>query len=456
MLEIDNLVELQRSYFYSGQTLKYDFRIKQLKELKHMLQKYEKSVYRALKKDLNKSSYEALTTEIGFPHMEIDFTIKHLKEWMKPEKVDTPITHKGSKSLIQKEPYGVTLVIAPWNYPLQLSLAPTIGAIAAGNTVIVKPSEYTSETSAILAKMIKETFSPSFITVVEGDADVSNKLLEQKIDYIFFTGSTPVGKIIMEKASKNLTPVTLELGGKSPVIVDKDANIHLAAKRIVWGKFTNAGQTCVAPDYVLVHEKVKSKLISSMIKQIKVLYGNKPLENNDYVKIVNEKHFNRLKEFLSNGKIISGGRINPEKLLIEPTIFDEVNWEDSIMQDEIFGPLLPILKFSDLHHIVEKLKRMEKPLALYFFGEKEKKQQYVFDNLSFGGGCINDTLYHLANPHLPFGGVGSSGIGAYHGKFSFDTFSHRKSILKQTTKFDIPFRYPGSKLSHSIVKKLMK
>ncbi|SES82152.1 aldehyde dehydrogenase (NAD+) [Oceanobacillus limi] len=456
MHNVEQLVQEQRSYFLSGNTMAYQFRIKQLKALKKMLKNYEKEIYKAIKNDLNKSSYEALTTEIGFLFMEIDFTIKHLKEWMAPVKVDTPITHKGSKSYIHKEPFGVTLVIAPWNYPLHLAIAPAIGAIAAGNTVIIKPSEFTNETSSLLATMVRKTFDSDFVTVVEGNAEISKKLLEQRFDYIFFTGSTAVGKKIMKQASEHLTPVTLELGGKSPVIVNKDAKIELAAKRIVWGKFTNAGQTCVAPDYVYVHKNVKPKLLKYMKKYIKMFYGKKPLHNTDYVRIVTRKHFNRLQAFLTNGTVYCGGQTDIEKLSIEPTILDDVTWKDPIMQEEIFGPLLPIITFTDLTQVVETLKKKDKPLALYYFGEKEKYQQLVFHQLSFGGGCINDTLYHLANPHLPFGGVGTSGIGAYHGKYSFDTFSHKKSILKQTTTFDIPIRYPRSKVAHSFVKKLMK
>lgn len=304
--------------------------------------------------------------------------------------------------------------------------------------------------------MVKETFDPSFLTVVEGAKETSEALLNQRFDYIFFTGSTPVGKVVMRKASEYLTPVTLELGGKSPVIVDRDANISITAKRIVWGKFLNAGQTCVAPDYIYVHSKMKDKLIKEMKKQIKKLYNKDALTNKDYVRIVNEKHFHRLSAYLSNGIIAYGGNTDNEQLKIEPTILDQITWEDPVMQDEIFGPILPILTFETLDDAIADLKRREKPLALYYFGEKESNQEKVMTSLSFGGGCINDTLYHLANPNLPFGGVGSSGIGSYHGKYSFDTFSHQKSILKQTTKMDIPLRYPGGKLAFSLIKKILK
>jgi aldehyde dehydrogenase (NAD+) len=456
MEELETLVNNQRSFFMNGNTIEYSIRKEKLQSLKKMLKNYETDIYDALKIDLNKSEHETLTTELGLLYTEIDFAVKHLREWMEPEKVDAPMTHKGTRNYIFKEPYGVSLIISPWNYPLQLALAPLIGAIAAGNCAIIKPSEHAKATSIILEEMIKETFDPSFITVVQGDKDISEKLLKQRFDYIFFTGSTPVGKIIMKEASKHLTPVTLELGGKSPAIVDKDANIQLAAKRIVWGKFTNAGQTCVAPDFLYVHDKVKFKLLKEMKKQIKSFYGKAPLKNKDYIQIINQKHFERLENYLNNGSILHGGSVDREYLIIEPTIIDKVSWEDEMMQEEIFGPILPVFTFQDIEEAVERLKPLEKPLALYYFGENGKTQQQVIQFLSFGGGSINDTLYHLANPHLPFGGVGSSGMGAYHGKYSFETFSHSKSILKQTTKFDLPFRYPGGKLSQSLVKKIMR
>lgn len=456
MEKIKVTVQQQYDFFNGGSTLDYSFRKHNLEKLKSMIQKHEQNIYDALKQDLNKSTQETFLTEIGFLYVEIEMALKNLKDWMEREQVISPITHKGTKSYIYKEPYGVTLVISPWNYPLQLALAPAIGAMAAGNCVVIKPSEYAQATSSLLAKMIAETFDSSYITVVEGAQDVSEALLAQQFNYIFFTGSSAVGKIVMEKASKHLTPVTLELGGKSPVIVDKDADIKLAAKRIVWGKYTNAGQTCVAPDFVYVHQKVKKKLMKEMKKYVRRFYGQEPLKNEDYVRIIHNKHYNRLYDFLSNGQIIHGGQSDGEKLLIEPTIIDEITWDDPVMQEEIFGPILPILTFNKLDDVITKIKSMEKPLALYYFGDHKKSQAKIIKNLSFGGGSINDTLYHLANPHLPFGGVGNSGMGAYHGKHSFDTFSHRKSILEQTNKFDIPLRYPGSKLAHRIVKKIMK
>ncbi|WP_087971617.1 aldehyde dehydrogenase [Oceanobacillus rekensis] len=452
----ETIVTDQRSFFLNGNTVDYEFRKNQLHKLKDMLKNNENRIYRALKRDLNKSSHETLTTELGMLYSEIDLTIKNLRMWMEPDKVLSPLTHKGSKSYIMKEPLGVVLVISPWNYPLQLALAPVIGAMAAGNCVIIKPSEHARATSAILADMMNQTFDSSYITVIEGAQETSEQLLKQRFDYIFFTGSSRIGKIVMRAASEFLTPVTLELGGKSPAIVDEDANINLAAKRIVWGKFTNAGQTCVAPDYVYVHERVKFKLLKTMKKYVKVLYGKEPLKNENFTRIINEKHFDRLEKFLLEGNVLHGGNTNRESLMIEPTILDKVTWEDSMMKEEIFGPILPVLTFTNIEDALYNIKSMEKPLALYYFGESEKMQQQVMEYVSFGGGSINDTLYHLANPHLPFGGVGNSGMGSYHGKYSFDTFSHKKSILKQTTKFDIPFRYPGSKLASKVIKNFMK
>lgn len=457
MVQIKEIVQAQRDFYLSGATKSYKFRIDMLRSLRSMLEKYEKSIYKALKQDLNKSTFDTFTTELGFLYNEIKHTESNLKEWMKDEQIDAPLTHKGTKNFIRKEPYGVSLIISPWNYPLQLAIAPAIGAIAAGNTVVIKPSEYSPSTSSLLAKIIRDTFDPKFLAVVQGAKDVSQELLNQRFDYIFFTGSTSVGKVIMREASKYLTPVTLELGGKSPAIIDKDANVTLTAKRIAWGKFTNAGQTCVAPDYLYVHDDIKEKLLKEMKKQIKKMYSKNALQYEKYVRIINQNHFNRLSAYLSNGTIVYGGDVDQEQLKIEPTILDSITWDDPVMQDEIFGPILPVLTFKKMDDVISELKHREKPLALYYFGEKEKNQEKVMNSLSFGGGCVNDTLYHLANPNLPFGGVGQSGMGAYHGKNSFDTFSHHKSILKQTTKFDIPLRYPGSgKLAFSIIKKLMK
>ncbi|HEX6594385.1 MAG TPA: aldehyde dehydrogenase [Bacillota bacterium] len=453
---MEQLIDRQHTYFMQGHTLERRFRQKQLTRLKGMLQSFEKEIYQALKTDLNKSAHETLTTELGILYTEIDFAKRHLRQWMEPEQADAPLTHKGTKNYIYKQPYGVVLIIAPWNYPLQLAILPAIGAIAAGNTVVIKPSEHAQATSSLIAHMFEHSFKKEYIAVVEGAQKTSEQLLQQRFDYIFFTGSPSVGKTVMEKASKHVTPVTLELGGKSPAIVDVDANIKLTAKRIVWGKFTNAGQTCVAPDYVYVHKKIKIKLLRAMKKQIKSFYGKRPLQNKDYVRIINADHFNRLNKLLSNGTLYYGGQTDRNRRMIEPTIVENVTWDDPIMKDEIFGPILPVLTFRNVKDVQKTIQMRDKPLALYYFGKRKQTYEHLFKHLSFGGGCINDTLYHLANPHLPFGGVGTSGMGAYHGKYSFLTFSHEKSILKQTTAFDNPLRYPGSKLAHFIVKKILR
>ncbi|MFC0522903.1 aldehyde dehydrogenase [Pontibacillus salicampi] len=455
-MNIPSLIEQQRAYFNTKETRPISFRIAQLKKLKEKIEKHEDEILTALQSDLHKSEFESYTTEIAFLYAEISMMVKELEGWMKPEKVKTPVSHIGSKSYIYKEPYGVSLVIAPWNYPFQLALAPVLGAIAAGNTVILKPSELTPHVSSLLREIINETFEQSYFTVVEGAVEVSQELLEQKFDIIFFTGSVPVGKIVMEKAAKQLTPVVLELGGKSPVIVDETAKLDLAAKRIAWGKFINAGQTCIAPDYLYVHRDVKPELLSKLKDAIQELYGSKALDNEEYTHIVNQKHFDRLFPYLENGELLYGGSTNRDQLVMEPTILDHITWDDPVMQEEIFGPILPVLTFDSLDEVVEKVRSKEKPLALYYFTEDEQRENTILEQIPFGGGCVNDTILHVANPHLPFGGVGPSGTGSYHGKASFDAFSHRKSIVHQTTKFDFSFRYPGSKFGLSIIKRLLK
>ncbi|TGB04383.1 aldehyde dehydrogenase [Halobacillus salinus] len=448
------IVDQQKAWFQEGHTSNYEFRKDQLERMRKMLDTFEKPILDALKFDLNKSEYEAYASEIAFLKSEIRHHLKDLKKWMQPHKVKAPLTHTGSKNYIYKEPYGTVLVIAPWNYPVQLALAPVIGAIAAGNTVIIKPSELTPTVSWVIKKMVEQYFSPEYIAVIEGDKEVTKQLTDSPLDYIFFTGSVPVGKIIMEQASKRLIPVTLELGGKSPSIVHKDANLELAAKRIVWGKFTNAGQTCIAPDYLFVHHEVKEELLRKIDEYITKFYGEEPLENPDYVKVVNDQHFQRISDYLKSGTILTGGQVDEERRKIEPTILDCVAWEAPVMQDEIFGPILPVLSYESLDEVIHQVNNRPKPLALYYFGEKEADQERIIESIGFGGGCINDTLYHIINPHLPFGGVGESGIGQYHGKSSFDTFTHHKSITKQTTKFDQNFRYPGSELGFKIIKRI--
>ncbi|PTM57822.1 aldehyde dehydrogenase [Desmospora activa] len=447
--------EEQQLFFQSGRTREMDFRLQQLDALRNAIKKYEPQVLEALRQDLNKSEMEAYATEVGYLLEEIKFTRKHLRSWAKPQKVKTGKIHLGSKSLIYPEPYGVSLIIAPWNYPFQLALAPLIGAIAAGNCAVIKPSELTPHTSKLLAELVADTFAPEYVTVMEGEVDTSTALLEQPFDFIFFTGSVAVGRIVMEAAAKNLTPLTLELGGKSPAIISEDANLTLAAKRIAWGKFLNAGQTCVAPDYLLVHESVKTELVSEIRKTITSFYGEDPLRNLDYGRIVNQKHFERLTSFLQEGDVIVGGQTDPASLRIAPTVLDGVTWENAVMQEEIFGPILPVLSYRDLAEVVKMVNHHPKPLALYYFSENRSQQDTILEQISFGGGCINDTFLHLATPYLPFGGVGNSGMGSYHGKYSFDCFSHHKSILKQTTRFDVSFRYPNSKNGLKIFRRLM-
>jgi aldehyde dehydrogenase (NAD+) len=456
MEKYDTLIQMQRAFFTQGKTKSVSFRIEMLNQLRNLIKTNEKPLMDALKQDLNKSEFDSFISEIGIVLEEIRFTIKNLRKWSKPRRVKSSLTGLGSKSYIYSEPYGVAFIIAPWNYPFQLSIAPLIGAMAAGNCAIIKPSELTPRTSSILRKMINGNYPNDYISVVEGGVETSTALLEEKFDYIFFTGSVAVGKIIMEAASKHLTPVTLELGGKSPCIVHEDANLKLAAKRIAWGKYINAGQTCVAPDYLYVHKRIKDEFLRLFKESISELYGINPIQKGDFTRIVSERHFLRLTSFLKDGTIYYGGEHDISKLMLEPTVLVDVLWEDEVMQDEIFGPILPVLEFEDLSSIVKKINSRAKPLALYTFSNSQDVQNYIVNNVSFGGGCINDTVFHLSSPYLPFGGVGESGIGAYHGKGSFDVFSHEKSILKQTTLFDLPFRYPNTKNALKKIKMFIK
>lgn len=456
MANYKELIQSQRDFFLQGNTKSVSFRMETLEKLRNLIIKNEQQLMDALKQDLNKTEFDSFISEIGIVLEEIRFTMKNLKNWSKPIRVKSNLTGIGSKGYIYPEPYGVALIIAPWNYPFQLAIAPLIGAIAAGNCAIIKPSELTPMTSKLLSKIISENFPKEYIFVVEGGVETSSVLLNEKFDYIFFTGSVPVGKIIMEAASKHLTPVTLELGGKSPCIVHEDANLKLAAKRIAWGKFLNAGQTCVAPDYLYVHKRVKEEFLRLFKEAVAELYGKNPIQKGDFTRIVSERHFKRLTSFLKNGTIYFGGEHDVTKLIIEPTLLVDVSWQDEVMKDEIFGPILPVLEYEDLPSIVSEINDRPKPLALYTFSDSKEVQNYILDHVSFGGGCINDTVFHLSSPYLPFGGVGESGIGAYHGKGSFDVFSHKKSILKQTTKFDLPFRYPNTKNALNKIKLFIK
>lgn len=455
-LKNDQLVNKQKAYFQTGATKSAEFRIAQLKKLYNAIVKNEEIIINALKADLNKSDFEAYSTEIGFTLKEITEAIKNVKKWMKPKRVRTPITHIGTKSKIYREPYGVTLIISPWNYPFQLTMTPLVGAIIGGNTAIIKPSELTPSTSSVIRTILNDTFQEEYISIVEGGVDTSTNLLQQKFDLIFFTGSVQVGKIVMEAASKHLTPLILELGGKSPTIVNDDANLKVTAKRIIWGKFTNAGQTCIAPDYIYVHENVKDELIKALKEEIIHFYGNKPLENSQYTKIVSEKHFNRLVTFLTDGKLEHGGGFDQVSHKIEPTILSDITWESNCMSEEIFGPILPIISYSRINEVIEEINKHPKPLALYVFTKNSSLANQIIERVPFGGGCVNDTLYHMATPYLPFGGVGESGTGNYHGEYSFNAFTHDKSVLIQTTKIDLKIRYHTTKNALRFIRKLLK
>lgn len=453
---VKEILKEHKTYFDTGETKDLPFRMEQLKKLKRAIQAYESRLLDALYKDLRKPAFEAYATEVGYVLDSIGYTLKHLKSWAKVKGVPTPIIHLGAQSYIYPEPYGTVLIIAPWNYPFQLLIEPLIGAIAAGNCAVLKPSEYTPHVAQVMESMIKECFDERYIRMVSGEKEMTAALIHGAFDYIFFTGSVPVGKIVMEAAAKNLVPVTLELGGKSPCIVDKEAHIAVAAERIAWGKFLNAGQTCVAPDYLIVHREIKKIFIPKLIEAIKKFYGDDPAQSQDYCRIVSNKHMERLIGLMDREKIIYGGAYDLEDLYIGPMVMDNVTWDDPVMADEIFGPLLPVLEYEDLDQVIHRINGRPKPLALYVFSENKTVQEEVIRRVSFGGGCINDTLSHVASPYIPFGGVGPSGMGAYHGKSSFDTFSHKKSVMKRTTKFSIPLAFPPYKDKIKLLKKWMK
>ncbi|GMQ63695.1 aldehyde dehydrogenase [Vallitalea sp. AN17-2] len=451
------LVEKQRKYFLTHETKDLAFRKKQLNLLREAIQKYETRLFDGLNKDFRKSNFETYETEIGMALEEIRYTIKHLKKWAKPKKRPTPLAHFKSTSRIYSEPYGVVLVMSPWNYPFLLTISPVIGAMAAGNCVVVKTSRYVPHTSSVIKEMIEQYFDPKYITVVEGGRDVNTALLAEKFDYIFFTGSPTVGKIVMEAGAKNLTPVTLELGGKSPCIVDETANIKIAAKRIIWGKLVNAGQTCVAPDYILAHKSVKNQLIEELKKVITSYYGENIYESPDFPRIVNEKHYNRVSGLINKDKVVFGGETVEKENYVSPTIMDNVTWDDDVMKEEIFGPLIPVLEFDKIKDVIALLNDKPKPLALYYFSTNKSNINEVLKKVSYGGGCVNDTLVHLANINMPFGGVGNSGMGGYHGIDSFRTFSHHKSVLTKAMWIDIPARYPPyNEKDLKTIRKLLK
>lgn len=450
-------INKQREYFSTGETKDINFRIEKLKKLRDVLKSEEEKIFEALKKDLMKCSFESYVTEVAMVYDEINMHIKNIKKWSKKRRVKTPLVQFPAKSFIQLEPYGVVLIIGPFNYPFMLTMDPLIGAIAAGNTAVIKPSESSPETSKILKEILEKVFDEKYVLHVnpERGKEVVEELLKEKFDYIFFTGSATVGKIVMKAASQYLTPVTLELGGKSPCIILKDANIDLTAKRLTWGKLINAGQTCVAPDYVLVHEDRKNELIEKIKYYTNKYFGDNPCNNEQFPKIINQRHFNRILSLIDKDKIVYGGNYNKETLKIEPTIVDNVNWDDNIMKEEIFGPIFPILTYKDLDEVIQKIIQMPNPLALYIFTKNKYLENKLLEMIPAGGCCINDTVTHIATNYLPFGGIGESGMGSYHGKAGFDTFTHYKSVLKKLN-LDVPIRYaPYDNKLIKVLKKMM-
>ena len=452
--EITTIVEAQRAFFRSGETLSLKHRQKALCTLSKALKLWESRIAEALWKDLHKSYEEAYMTELSIVMGEIDNHLRHLKLWMTPKPVATPIKMMPSRSKVMAEPLGCSLIMAPWNYPVQLLLNPLVGAISSGCTAILKPSPYVPHVSKVLEEMIKESFSPEFIAVVQGNREVNTALLAQRFDIIFFTGSPDLGRKVMRAASEHLTPVVLELGGKSPCIVDKDANLTMAARRIAWGKSLNAGQTCIAPDYLLVHADIKEQLISELKNEFTRLHGANPKESKHFVRIVNERAFDRLVGYIQGADVVMGGEYDREERYIAPTLIDHVDANSPIMQEEIFGPIFPIVTFSTTEEAIRFVTGREKPLALYYFGESKKNIRQVLKHTSSGGACINDTIMHIANEKLPFGGVGQSGMSAYHGKESFKVFSHHRAVVTTPTWLDLPFRYMPYKF-FKWVKKLL-
>lgn len=439
--QIDSILQLQRDFYDSGATIPVSFRKEQLKKLYQAIQKYQPQIAEALKKDLGKSSYESFMCEIGLVLSEISYMIRHVKKFSKRKTVYTPLAQFASHSYMQPVPYGNTLIMSPWNYPFLLSIDPLVDAIAAGNTAIIKPSAYSPAASKVIEMLVKECFSPAHVSVVTGGRAENAALLEKKFDFIFFTGSQNVGREVMRHAAVNLTPVVLELGGKSPCIVEESADIRLAARRIVFGKYLNCGQTCVAPDFILCHKSIQDKLLQELKLQVEKQFGSDPLADNDYGKIINQKHFDRLCRLLQSGELYLGGETDAEALRIAPAIMTHVTFDAPVMQEEIFGPVLPVLTYENFDELMLLLKKRPKPLAQYLFSSNKAHIRRVNEELSYGGGCINDTIIHLATSEMGFGGVGESGMGAYHGKAGFDAFSHQKSIVDKKTWLDLPMRY---------------
>jgi len=453
-LDLPGTMAAQRDYFASGKTRSLDFRTEQLKKLRTAIKSMEGEICAALKKDLGKGPFEAYSSEVGIVYEEIDLISANLATWVQPQSVPTPLVYQPSFSTVYPQPLGVVLIIAPWNYPFQLLLAPLIGAIAAGNCSVLKPSELATETASVITRLIEKTYSPEFCAVIQGGVEETTHLLEQRFDHIFFTGSIPVGRVVMRAAAEHLTPVTLELGGKSPCIIDADTNIKITAKRVVWGKFFNCGQTCVAPDYLLVPKAIKNELLSEMKAAVRQFYGEAPQSSPDYGRIINQRHFDRLVALIE-GNVVLGGDHNREQLYIAPTIIDGVKLSDKVMEDEIFGPVLPVMEYESLDEAFAIVNQRPNPLACYVFSNRKEIQDRVVNELSFGGGCINNTLVHVGTAHLPFGGKGPSGMGRYHGHHSFLTFSHQKAMVKTPFMLDLPLKYPPYKDRVKLVRMLM-
>lgn len=456
MTELDRLVQKQREFFESGRTLDVKTRVAALKRLYRAISDNLDDIHAGLKADLGKSAGESYMCETGLVLSELSYMLGHVKKFARRRKVRTPLSQYVSKSYRQPSPYGVVLVMNPWNYPFLLALDPLIDAVAAGNTVVLKTSAYSPNTNNAIRKVIESAFPEEYVSVVFGGADVNQRLFSVKFDYIFFTGSKRVGKIVYDAAAKNLTPVTLELGGKSPCIVDGTANIPLAAKRIVWGKYLNCGQTCVAPDYIFCHESVREKLIAEIKKQIVRQFGERPLENQNYGKIINQKHFDRICGLIDSQKVVFGGETDGDNLRISPTVMDGVTDADAVMGEEIFGPVLPVMTYRDFSEVAAYVSSHDAPLALYLFSSDKKRIKEVMRSFGFGGGCVNDVVIHLATSYMPFGGFRESGLGSYHGKCGFETFTHYKSVVDKKTFVDLPMRYaPNRKLNRSLIKKFL-
>ncbi len=453
---IPEVIAKQKSYFRKGETLDVSFRVKQLKKLKKAVEENMDAIHKALFDDLGKSEAEAYLTETGVTLKEIEAAILSVEKWARPRKVSTPLFFVPAKSKILPEPFGTTLIISPWNYPFQLLISPIVGALAAGNTIVCKPSECAPATAKVVEKILTDIYPPEYVAVIQGGVPESTALLRERFDFIFFTGSTHVGRIVYQAAAKYLTPVVLELGGKSPCIVDKDIHLENTARRIVWGKHMNLGQTCIAPDYLFVHKSVKGKLIERMKEKVKQFYGDDPQKSEDYGRIINHKNFDRLASMIDQDKVIFGGQTDRDDKYIAPTFMDNVSREDAVMQEEIFGPILPIMEYESLDEVIDFVNEGEKPLALYMFSKNDKNVRRVLKECSSGGACVNDTVMHFANANLPFGGVGESGIGAYHGEASFEVFSHKKSVLHKSFAMDLDIRYAPWKKNLSKLKFLMK